>query len=24
VYRGDMKQEIEEKIESTEGVYVSE
>jgi small subunit ribosomal protein S3 len=24
VYHGDMKQEIEEKVESTEGVYVSE
>jgi small subunit ribosomal protein S3 len=24
VYRGEMKQEIEEKVESTEGVYVSE
>jgi small subunit ribosomal protein S3 len=24
VYKGDMKQEIEEKVESTEGVYVSE
>ena len=24
VYHGDMKQEVEEKIESTEGVYVSE
>ncbi len=24
VYRGEMKQEVEEKVESTEGVYVSE
>jgi small subunit ribosomal protein S3 len=24
VYKGDMKQEVEEKVEATEGVYVSE
>jgi small subunit ribosomal protein S3 len=24
VYKGDMKSEVEEKVETTEGVYVSE